>query len=129
MMFLVKEKKALKTLFRCKRANGGQTNEIVAAHRPCEPLLFRSKGKCSDFRQARNRDLSKPRAETIEPALDADGGEGKIASRSVVNTFDSDIPRGNAGSCERPFPPQPPWLSEFAKQYPIQSGLAAGGSD
>jgi hypothetical protein len=45
--------------------------------------LFR--GKSGDFRQARHRDLSKPRAEAIEPALDADRSDQKIANRGVVS--------------------------------------------
>ncbi len=50
----------------------------------------------SDFRQARLRDLSKPRAEAIEPTLDADGGDRKIANRGIVNPFDAGVPRGDA---------------------------------
>ena len=60
------------------------------------------------FRQARHRDLPKPWVEAVEPSLDADGCDRKIASRGVVNTFDMRIPGGDARRRERPFTPHPP---------------------
>ncbi len=70
--------------------------------------VFRSEWKCGDFRQARHRDLSKPWAEAIEPASDADGCDRKIVGRGVVNSFDRGVPGGDARRRERPFTPQPP---------------------
>src|SRR5262249_52982573 len=69
---------------------------------------FRSEWKCGDFRQARHRDLSKPRAEAIEPLLNADRCDRKIANCGVVNPFDLGIPRCDARRRERPFASQPP---------------------
>jgi len=60
------------------------------------------------FRQARHRDLPKPKAEAIEPALDADGGDRKIANGGIINSFDPAIPRNNAPRHYRIFAPHPP---------------------
>ena len=70
--------------------------------------VFRSEGSRGDFGQAYHRDLSKPRAEAIEPALDADGCDRKIVGRGVVNSFDTGIPRGDMRHREGPFSTQPP---------------------
>src|SRR5262249_15034547 len=65
-------------------------------------------GNLSDLRHARHRDLSKPGAEAIEPTLNADRCDRKFTNRSVVNPFDTSVPRGDARRSERPFAPQPP---------------------
>src|SRR5262245_1236099 len=59
-------------------------------------FVSRSARNLSDLRQSRHRDLSKRRTEAIEPTLDADGGDRKIANRGVVNSFDAGVPRGDA---------------------------------
>ena len=60
------------------------------------------------LRQARHRDLSKPGTEAIEPTLDADRSDRKVANRGIVNPFEPGVPRGNARRREHPFAPQPP---------------------
>jgi hypothetical protein len=55
------------------------------------------------FSQARRCDPSKPWAEAIEPAMDADGCDRKIADRRIVNTFDASSPRSDASCHKRPF--------------------------
>jgi hypothetical protein len=82
--------------------------------RPDRSLLLRTssdsraQGNLGDLRKARHRDLSKPGAEAIEPSLDADRCDRKIADRGVVNPFDPSVPRGDAHRCERSFAPQTP---------------------
>ena len=93
----------------------GQFECSGAACRRAPPLtdlwtasVFRSEGNRSDFRQARHRNLSKPGTEAIEPTLDADRSDRKVANRGVVNPFEPGVPRGNARRREHPFAPQPP---------------------
>ena len=73
----MERREASKALSTRKLADGGQTNGIVAAHRPCEPLLFSSGRRRNGLDQRRHRDLLKTKAEVIEPVPDANGGDRK----------------------------------------------------
>jgi len=80
--------------------------------------IFPREGKWGDFRQARHEDLSKARAEAIEPALDADGCDRKILDSGGVNSFDPNVPRGDTRCHESFFVPQPP-CDERGEAYDI----------
>jgi hypothetical protein len=51
--------------------------------------VFRVDVECGNLGQAYHRYLSKTRAEAVEPSLDADGCDRKIAGRGIVNTRES----------------------------------------
>jgi hypothetical protein len=75
----------LEALSTCKLANGGQTSGIVAAHSLAGRFCFCSEVKRDSFGQSRHRDLLKAKAEAVEPVLDADGGDRKVANYGVVD--------------------------------------------
>jgi hypothetical protein len=87
-------------MFRHPLLTRAAVNWLASGGRIESPLLtplanrfcFRSAGNFGDSRQACHRDLSKPRAEAIEPLLYADRCDRKIANRGVVNAFDLNVP-------------------------------------
>src|SRR5262249_35493016 len=70
------------------------------------PILFLALKEISVISDRRHRDQLKPRAEAIEPALDTDGCDRKIADHCIINAFDAGIPRGDARRRQRSFAPQ-----------------------
>lgn len=79
-------------LSRCKLANGAQSNGIVAAHSLASRFCFCSAGKRNDLSQSRHRDLLKTKAEAVEPVLDGDGGDRKVANLGVVDLICNGVP-------------------------------------
>ena len=73
-------------------ANGAQTNGIVAAHSLASRFCFCSAGKRNGLGQPRHRDLLKTKAEAVEPVLDADGGDRKVANYGVVDLICNGVP-------------------------------------
>jgi hypothetical protein len=88
----MERRKALKALSTRKLVIGGQTSGIVAPHRHCEPLLFFFLSvDASRSMRTIHRNLVETRAEAIEPAVDADGGDRKIANHGPVDRVLSGI--------------------------------------
>jgi hypothetical protein len=68
ILYPMQRKKALEALLARKLTNGGWTSWIIAANRPCKPLLFLLLSKRSGFSQSRHCHLLKTKTETIKPA-------------------------------------------------------------
>jgi hypothetical protein len=83
---------ASEPLSRRKLVNGAQTKGIVAAHSLASRFCFCSAGKLGGLCQSRHRDLLKTKAEAVEPVLDADGGDRKIANHGVVDLICAGVP-------------------------------------
>ena len=84
-MFPDEVERTSEPLSRRKLANGAQTNGIVAAHSLASRFCFCFAGKRNGLGQSRNRDLLKTIAEAVEPVLDADGDDRKVANHGVVD--------------------------------------------
>ncbi|MCI0392938.1 MAG: hypothetical protein MOB07_29755 [Acidobacteria bacterium] len=69
--------------------------------------VLRSEGRHDGLRQACYRNLSEMGAEAIEPVLNADGGDRKIANGRIINPFDPGVPRRDPRRRERQFAPHP----------------------
>ncbi len=82
----------MEALSPCKLANGGHTNWIVDAHSIANRFCFCSEGKRNGLGQPRHRGLLKTKAEAIEPVLDADGGDRKVADHGVVDLIWNGVP-------------------------------------
>jgi hypothetical protein len=80
--------------------------------------VFRSEGSRGDFEEAYHRDLSKPRAEVIEPAFYIDCCDRKITGRRIVNPFYPDVPRGYVRPRESLSAPHPPGSLSVAGYSP-----------
>ena len=85
-----------------KLANGGLTSGIVAAHRPCEPLLFFfSRGDASSSMGTRHRNMLEALAEAIEPALGGERCDRTAANGSVISPSELGAQRRNVRYGER----------------------------
>lgn len=91
-MFPDKIERTSEPLSRCKLANGAQTNGIVAAHPLASRFCFCSAGKRNGLGRSRHRDLLKAKAEAVEPVLDADGGDRKVANNGAVDLICNGVP-------------------------------------
>ena len=82
-MFPDKVKGTSESLSRRKLVNGAQTEGIVAAHPLASRFRFCSEMKRDSFGQSRHRDLLKTKTKAIEPVLDADGSDRKVANNGA----------------------------------------------
>ena len=72
-------------------------NVIVAAHSLASRFCFCSAGKRNVLGQSRHRNLLKTMAKALEPTLDADRGDRKVANYGSVNPFYTGVPRDYVG--------------------------------